>query len=720
MAGKKDQKELDRVKEKVRDFHDYFLDNYKRFNKMRRFIFESAVSEQEKSVLDLTGKPNIEANVIEAYMSRLLGEFSKQEPSIIVSADYNSQVDPEVISLVGGVIRHNIDEANRDNFEYEIYRDMLSGGWSVAKIWTDYVDNMSFDQKFCLRRVFDPTLCGFDPLARASHKGDGDYCYELYPRRRTELEKDGIDTTKMGFIGGNEEGFNWSYRNNREEIAILCDFYEKKKKRIQIVQISDNPRTGPSHVVTMDEYKKIIKWWEENQFIEQPPIIIGKPRYTVKECIVRTVFCDTQIISVTETDFKYLPLVFFDGNSVILKDSDNSVTQQLCRSYFYQAIGTQKLKNFAMQCLANELENMVQHKFMVAQEALPDADQYLQAWKNFQIPSNMVWKSVNSERPDVPNPPPQPVPRIPVPPEVTNAYMGADQTIQNILGSYDASLGINNNQLSGVAIVEAATQSNAAAMPFIVGFLQGLNQLAIIQVDLIPKYLKTSRTIPVIEEDGRKSFRMINPQNGQPGTNVKYKENALQVRIEPGVNFSVQRSRSLEAIVSLSQAIPTFGEFINAKCLPIILDDLEIHGSDQMKKLAEQWGQEMEEAKKAAQQQPNPEMIKAQLMQKELELKQQELQLKAMKQQSDEQIAAAKAGVEQMKEETARMELIAKIGDSAAEHDLKRTQYESENLHSATDLAIKAAGEHSKHTHNLIKLQHEIEQGLRESTESKT
>jgi len=38
--------------------------------------------------------------------------------------------------------------------------------------------------------------------------------------------------------------------------------------------------------------------------------------------------------------------------------------------------GYPKLKNFAGQTLGNELENMIQHKFIVAKESLPQEEEY--------------------------------------------------------------------------------------------------------------------------------------------------------------------------------------------------------------------------------------------------------------------------------------------------------------------------------------------------------
>ena len=114
------------------------------------------------------------------------------------------------------------------------------------------------------------------------------------------------------------------------------------------------------------------------------------------------------------------------------------------------------------------------------------------AYKDVQKESVLVYNSVHESNPDLPiNNPIREVQRVPAPPEIAQAFTGSDSLIQNVLGSYDASLGINNNQLSGIAIVEGASQSNATAMPYIVGCLQGFQRLAQIYVDLMPKYMMT-------------------------------------------------------------------------------------------------------------------------------------------------------------------------------------------------------------------------------------
>jgi hypothetical protein len=175
--------------------------------------------------------------------------------------------------------------------------------------------------------------------------------------------------------------------------------------------------------------------------------------------------------------------------------------------------------------------------------------------------------------------------------------------MQSILGSYDASLGINNNQLSGVAIVEGATQSNAAAMPYVVSFLQSLNQVAHIIVDLIPKYYVTPRTLPITLPDGKRSYALINQQGGIA---LKYRSEQLEVSVNAGVNFAIQKTRALQQIIALMQASPLFAQFINTEGLPILLDNLEIRGIDQLKAQAENFTEQLKVQQQQQMNQSNP------------------------------------------------------------------------------------------------------------------
>lgn len=675
-VAKRHQDQLSRIKATVRNAHDYFKPNYDTFNEFRKFVFQQSLSDDEITMLMSMGRPQLEFNILEAYISRLLGEFSKQEPDIEVNANDEEKADPLTIRVVQMHLRHALLDIKNEHTRYEVYKDLLSGGFSVLKVCTDYENPMSMNQVINIERA-DPTLCGFDKITKFSHKGDGRFCFQLFPRDSEDFEEEypDVPTNAMSFRR-DFAGFNWSYQNDNSKVVIIADYYEKKRREETIVQVRDGK------VMTMAKYRKMVDEWND---ITMPPAIIGKPRKTNLETIVRYRCVENQVLEYVETDFEQLPLVFVDGNSVVIKTPKNGNIRQVTRPYVYHAKGAQRLKNFAGIALANEIESTVQHKFMVAKEALPKEEEFLQAYKDVQKASTLVFNSVHESNPDMPvSNPIREIQRIPAPPEIAQAFTGTDSLIQNVLGSYDASLGINNNQLSGIAIVEGATQSNAAAMPYVVGFLQGLQRAAEIYVNLMPKYFTTPRTIPILDEEGKRHFVKINSPDGMA---MDYDINVLNVVVKAGASFQVQKSRTIMMVKEMMGMSPLFAQFIAEKGLGFVLDNMEGKGIEQLKDLTKEWLAEYEQQKQAQMQQAqqNPAAIKAQVDMKKLE---QQAQTDQMKYQA----------------EMAKLQAQMRISQDSAAVGLVRAQ--TERYAKNVDLEIKRHDQKHRHLKEAIETHH--------------
>jgi hypothetical protein len=697
-VAKTHQDQLERIKKNVKNTYESFKPNYDRFNEFVRFTYDSSLTADDISLLDEQGKPSLEFNITEPYISRMLGEFSKQEPGIEVSAEDESLADPQMIKLVEAHLRHALFDSKNHHTRYQVYRDILSGGFSVFKVYTDYANPMSFNQVINIDRVFDPTLCGFDTTARYSHKGDGRFCFELFPYTKEDFEEKYPDVSLKN-VNFNRQfaGFNWSYMNDNTETLLLVDYYEKKKKRVKIVQLPD----GKS--MTMEEYKKMVDEWQD--FVP-PPVMKGKPRWTEIEKICRYRCMLDEVLEYEETDYSHFPLIFVDGNSVMIKTPKNGNVRQFTRPYTYQAKGAQRLKNYAGICVANEIENTVQSKFIIAKEALPKEEDFLAAYKNQQRPSNMVFNAFFEQDPNQPIPNPiREVQRVPAPPELMQTFSSTDSLIQNILGSYDASLGINDNQLSGIAIVEGATQSNSAAMPYIVGYLQGLNRVAEVYVDLFPKYVTTPRSIPVMGIDGKKSYVKIN----QPGApSIDYDSNILNVKVEAGVSFQIQKSRALNQMIGLMKVSPTFDQFMNQKGLPILLDNVEIRGIDQLKIMAEDWLKEMEAAKQKAQQEGqenNPDVIKNQIEMAKLQQRTQ-----------SEQAQFAKDMAKLKQDE---MKVISDAVMSRDTNEVQRLKAEAEIFSKKVDMKLAWDNQRHQHMMSAIETHHKLKEARRPKGENR-
>jgi len=710
-VAKTHQDQLERIKKSVKNSYEAFKPNYDRFNEFRRFVFETSLTQDDITLLTTLSKPQIEFNVSEAYISRLMGEFSKQEPAISVSSEDEDQADPLTVHVVEQHVRHLLRDSKNQHVRWEIMKDIYSGGFSVGKLYTDWAHPMAMHQILIFDRAYDPCLVGWDQTARYSHKGDGRFCFELRPYDIETFKeipefKD-IDTSKISF-NRSFAGYNWSYLNGTEKTLMVADFYEKKKRDVKILQLVNN------QIMTVKEYEQMAEDWDRMGVVAQLPAVKGKSRWTQLETVCRYRCIETEVIEYSETDFTYFPLVFFDGNSIMLKNPKTSgAVQQMTRPYIYHAKGAQKLKNFAGITLANEMENIVQHKFIVAKEALPKEMDWLAAYKDMQKPSNMVFNAFFEQDPDKPIPNPiREVQRVPTPPEVVQTFASTDSLIQNILGSYDASLGINDNQLSGVAIVEAATQSNAAAMPYLVGFLQGLQRIAEIVIDLIPKYYKTPRTVPVMGIDGKHDYVKVNQKEGVP---LFYDANVLNVKVEAGVSFQIQKSKALQQLLGLMGTSKLFDQFMNEKGLPVLLDNIEIRGIDQLKLMVDDWLKELAQQKQMAQQaqqqemQNNPMVMRNKVEMAKVQQKGQQMEMEAQKQQTQFQIDVAKLKQDQMK----------LLTDAAIAQDhgmTQRIKAEAERFSKQVDLAMKRKDMNHRHFKEALEVHHKVHHENRTQT----
>jgi hypothetical protein len=703
------------IKKNIQASHAYFQRNNRRFHEFMKFVFDTSLTSDDISKLTELLKPTIECNILESMISRLIEEFAAQEPSITARAEDGMRVEditPEfnqLLDVISNHLRHIFRDSNHDAVGKKIIRDMLGGGYSVARVYTDYVNEMSFEQNIRWEKVFDSTLTGFDPLARESHKGDGSYCFELYPRTKEEFEEEyGKDAAKgFNFSGdGSIEGFRWSYLSQQQKIVLVADYYFKVKKKEKIVKLSNG------HIVLKKHYKQFLDLWNEQRFIEQAPIIIEE-RSTMVESIERFQVCEDRVLRHEKTSFKMFPLVFFDGNSAYIQELADGATYQMTRPVVYQAKGVQKLKNFAVQTIAAEIENMVMHKFILSVESIPKG--YEDAYKNVQLPSNIIYNAYYKEDPNKPLEPPREVQRTQTPSIVENVFMGADQTAQTILGNYDNLPQNNAQDLSGKAIMQGAMRSSSSASPYLLGYIDGLNRVAQIVCDLIPKFYKTPRSLPVIGPDGKRSYQIINHQGNEDSIDIYYDPNGLQVKIEAGVSNETQKQIAMEQIIRLSAAIPEFGNFINTMGLETILDNLDIRGIEKMK---EQAGAYMKMKQEQMENQKGDPMVEIAAQQVEVQKNQGEMaaqieaekvKLKAEKDEGDLAIQAAKVANEKQKTDIKFMEVMLKAKVMEQELDMEQERIDSENARTAVESALEIAKHHHGSTMDVAKHMHDSE-----------
>lgn len=685
-TSRQQEPELISLKRNVEQAWQYSSSNFKRYQEFLAMTFRSALSDQDRETLRYMGRPPIESMLILAHISRIQGEFAKQQfninvhPAEGVALTRLSETYIRDLEILQAHLNELFLETSNGKFQWNLFQDVLAGGFGVAKLYVDFINERSFLQKIFIERMSNPCLCGFDPLAKEMHKGDGRFAFQIYPMTQEEFKLAyGADLAKEISYTRNIQSFNWSYTNAREKIVLVCEFFEKEMKNSNLLLLSDE--------TTMLEakYNKMLADW--NKF-EVPPTVIKKRKVQTTE-IKRKQFCETTVLNTEDTYYNMLPLVYFAGRSVMLADNlggTGGQNKEFTIPYGYPAKDAQRLKNVAMQTLGYELEGMMQHKIMIPKSAVPKDPKYVEAYTNPQKESVLVWEQFDPDRPDVKNEPPIILQRPGVPTIIMETYQAMDQTIQACFGTYDAILGINGKEISGKAIQQGALQSDASVMPYLEGFQAGLERCAEIIVNLIPDVYVTARSIPIHLPDGKREHVIIK-EKAEDGDAIlfNYDPHELAVKIETGVNSNVQKQLAIESLTLLMNTSETFKAFMETKGLPVLLKNIEIRGIEGLEAEVEQFMQEMQEKQAQAANAPTDtdKLVGAEIMKSQLEA-----QARDQKTQADLAADIAKTAVEKERVENERMETEIKAAEIGLRLNMERENQAAQSASDTINLAV--------------------------------
>jgi len=610
--------QLERIKKNIKISMRDFAKNADNFNKMKKFCFLNSLDDDDKQKLDKLKRPTLEFNIIESHISRLLGEFSIVNPQFKIQSTNPNAVNNATVDIVSSIVRKIMYDSQSESLDTEIYKDILGGGYSVMRVYTEYTGARTFDQDIKIGRVNDPTMCGFDPGSEKPHKGDGRYAFECYPITKDDFEAQFPDVEiKENNMSRAHDGIRWQWEDAQgNKFYMLCDYYEFEDKRVklhlmganEVLQITEN------QVMTDAE----LKAFEANIPANAPvqlPLVPKQSEWRVDTSVVRyRLFGGGFTENKKKTDFAYLPLIFVDCNSTTIKG------KQTTRSYAQQAVGTQRAKNIMANMMLGEIQDVRRTRLSISQSALPENPVFLQAYINPQENYGaMVYKDFDLETgrqlggPVI-------LPSAPIPPELSAAFNNMDGTLQTILGSYTAQQGAMPSNISEETLLTGIGQSNAASKPPTINYTASTNQLIKVILDLIPKLYITPRTMPVIDASGNRTFSFVNDPKNKDSL-LRYEPNCLDLYVTTGVSFSSQKDKALKLLSQLSQTNQGINKLLSTTGLPILLKNVDCKGSDELQTMAQE---EIAAAKNAPPPPPPPEIA---IAQKNLQLKENQMQL---------------------------------------------------------------------------------------------
>jgi hypothetical protein len=691
-----DNSKLEKIRKNIQDGWKTGEDNRASYREWMRFNFISTLTDDQKKTLIGNGKPPIMMNVCEAIINKALGKFSKQIPGIQVIS--NGTNNPKLIQqqeIIEGYMRAVNETMDSKEAMVAILRDMLGGGYGVAQVFTEYENERSFNQLIKFKRV-DPTEVGFSPGCKKKDKSDSPYAFYAVEVGENEFKKQypNVEISNSNWFGSVDASFKW-YRTEsmNERFVKIVNYWEVEKKPFKLVEVvitpaiynklnpmqPIDPRQPPQPIVIpVTAFNKIIKQLKILDPEGLIPLPERKRTRTAHKKVVRFYkIMGNEILEEQTTDFKSLPFVFFDCNSVTLDG------KQKTRPFDYQAGDAQRMLDLAMSSYVKEIENMRSTDVVIPRAAIPEG-QAREGWLHPERASAALqWEHLDKDG----NPIPAPViqNRGILSSGLFQLIQEMERRIQIVMGQYSS--GVNNiRDISGESILQGAFQNDEAWLPYIQNFIHSFNQVKRIELELIPKYYNTARTIPVLDENGKPSFKQIGqPDQSGQSLMLDYGENELDVIVKPGVNFEMAKNQALIQIEGMAKALPAAGEFFNTKALPIVMENLSVHGQDRLRNMAVEWQKEKQEAPKK----PDPAMLLAQAEQKKAQAAEQGAQTKLMQAQMDAQNQKHNQHMDMAKLQMEKAKQMNDLMKIKADIILRMQKMEDERDKTAADIELK-------------------------------
>jgi len=727
--------DLARIKKNIAAHFDYFVENNKRYHELKKYFLVTSLSNEQKESLIKINKPPLEFPLGDPFISRELGEYAKQTPSIKITQNSTDKESLTISKLIEEHYRYISYESEQECAQYDSYKDQISGGFAALEIAVESETEGNLNKKIVTKKIKDPTMVGFDPAANKKDKRDGRFCFKIVIISKDDAIDYGIDTEGLNFnssFSGAQLGATyWSYKNQSGEYLAYVFYYEKKKTLEKVVRLVTGEQMKLKEYKEIGgDYSKYMAWKIkkgkfgknkgdlESIFLMNNPIAIvppihGEPEEVVFTRIVKYELVENKIIKGPEElppCWDFLPMIFVDGNSEVFRDDATGEEQQYTKPLLHSLKGLQSFRNSAGQTIAQYIFYMTQQKFFIAQETITGLnDKLLKNYRDSLGSSHIFWKAYDDTT-KAPLPKPEVIPRSSLPGEVLGVFNMSNQSAQSMLGTYNiANIDQSGGPMSGNAIVQGAAQSNSAAKPYLYNNVKAWDYVAKMILKLMPTYKCSPSRLPIQNMDGGVDYQKINHLDDEESIYFDFDPNDYSIEVSMGANTAIQKEMSLREIERYSNSIPSVREFFatDPRVVPIIMDNLEVRGSGELKSYAKEWVAKKEEQSR----QPMPPDPQSQA----LAIEAKKVQISEQNSKVDAAIKAGQLKLDAYSNETDRGKLVLDAKQANEDNQVREDKYNAEKIRAMADLAIKTVSMH--HSHNKDAIDYAIKKTIQKPLE---
>ena len=509
------------------------------------------------------GRPCLVINKLPHTIQQVTNDQRQNRPCIKIHPN-DDLADEETAKVIQGLIR-SIEYRSNAEAAYDTgFEAAATGGFGYWRVVTDFVDPESFDQEILIKRIRNQFSVSLDPYAEEPDRSDANYGFiyddlskeefeAAYPDAR--LSSEGLDWKTLG---SNSAG--WI----RSDGVRVCEYFYKEMidKTIHLLSTGE----------TVDD--EDLEQHLQSAAAANIKTGVVKSRQT-KVPVIRWVKTNGyEILERTDWLGSYIPIIPVFGAELFIDG------KLILESVIRHAKDPQRMLNYWKSAETEAIALAPRAPFIVAEGQLEGHEQQWE-FANRKNYAYLQYKPTTIAGQAAP--PPQRQNAEPAIQAISQASLMAADDIKSTTGVFDASLGQQTQDVSGVAIQRRTGQSSNSTFHFIDNLTRALKHTGVILVDLIPKIYDTARAMHIIGEDGTQKVVKINQTHDDPSTGKKdvlysMDKGRYGVTVATGPSYASKRQEAAASMMDFTRAVPNIAQNIS----DLIVKNMDWPGADEL------------------------------------------------------------------------------------------------------------------------------------------
>lgn len=493
-------------------------------------------------LLERAERPSLTINKVHVHNLHIIND-AKQKKSGVKFRPVGDGATKEAADVFEGITRHIYDISAAQDKHGTAIEFQVRGGIGYTTVYTDYVNDKSFDQEIYIGVVPDPMSCYLDP---------------------DHVEKDGSDA-RFGFIFTDrprdeaEDMYPWlkgrgSPQNSvdDDDAGWLRDDHVREAKYYKVEEENDEligDEEGNS-ILRSDVPKELIAKWEKEAEERHETL---KRRDVVRKVVNIYLIVGDEVVSKDRWAGSTVPIVPWIGEETV-------IDQRLDRKGHTRALkDPQRMLNYNRSASIEFGALQSKTPWIVPMQSVEEFETYY-ATANRVNHAYLPYKAADEQGNVLP--PPTRIEPPATAPVFAEGAADAEKDLQMASGQYDAEMGAPSNEKSGRAITERQRMGDRATYHFIDNQGIAVRREGQIILELVPKIYDTKRVVRILGEDGSETHAQVDPDaeaaHAIDGATIIFNPNVGRYSVvsDVGPDYATQRQEAFDALTQVMTADP--------------------------------------------------------------------------------------------------------------------------------------------------------------------